>query len=395
MRRSFRIALLALALCAAACSKSAPKGPAAGSRPVAVSVATVERRDVPVYLEGLGSVVASRNVLVRTQVDGRLDQVFFREGQRVREGEPLAQIDPRPFLAQLHQAEGALMRDRAALETSRRNLERYEELARQKLIAPQQADDQRGLVGQGEGTVRLDEAAVETAKLNLRYARIVAPTDGVVGIRAVDPGNVVHAADATGLVQLTLLDPIAVIFTLPQDVLPQVQEQMGRGPLEVLAFNRDGTRELGRGRLEVIDNLINPTTATLRLKALLPNPQRALWPNAFVKARLQLEARKDALVAPVAALQRAAAGTLVYVVRADQTVEARTVRVALQQGPDALIAQGLEAGELVVTEGQNQLRAGSAVSTRSAPPRAAGREESADDAGGSGEPPKAAGGGPR
>lgn len=360
------LALLAAATLASGCRKKA--APPAGPRAVSVSAARVERRDLPVYLEGLGTVIAFRSVLVRPLVDGRLEQVFFREGQLVRAGEPLAQIDPRPFLNQLAQAEGALQRDLAALAGSRRDLKRYEALAAQKLIPQQQADDQRSTVGQAEGAVRVDRAAIAAAKLNLDYARVNAPIDGVVGIRAVDPGNVVHTTDTAGLVQLTQLDPISVIFTLPQDAFSQVSEALNSGLAEVQVFSRAGARELGRGRLTVIDNLINTATATLRLKATLPNAARHLWPNQFVKVRLLVEVRRQALVAPAAALQRGPEGPVVYVVRPDQTAEARAVRVDLQQGPDAVIAFGLEPGERVVTEGQNQLRSGSKVAVRGAAP---------------------------
>jgi multidrug efflux system membrane fusion protein len=366
MRLTGLLALLVAASAASGCREKA--APPAGPRAVSVSAARVERRDLPVSLEGLGTVIAYRSILVRPLVDGVLEQVFFLEGQLVRAGDPLAQIDPRPFLNQLHQAEGALQRDLAVLAASRRDLKRYQALAAQSLIAQQQADDQRSAVGQAEGAVRVDRAAIDSAKLNLDYARVNAPIDGVVGIRAVDPGNVVRATDAAGIVQLTQIDPISVIFTLPQDAFPQVSEALKRGIADVHVFTRAGGRELGRGRLMVIDNLINTATATLRLKAMVPNTARQLWPNQFVKVRLLIEVLRQALVAPSAALQRGPEGTLVYVVRSDGTVEPRAVRVDLQQGPDAVIGLGLSVGEEVVTEGQNQLRAGSKVAVRGAVP---------------------------
>ncbi|ADO70956.1 efflux RND transporter periplasmic adaptor subunit [Stigmatella aurantiaca] len=353
--------LFALAL--ASCSKPAD-GPAPGQRAVPVSVAKVNRLDIPIFLEGLGNVVAFQTVTVRSLVDGQLREVFFREGQAVRRGDPLAQIDPRPFLNQLHQAEAALARDKALLATNRRDLERYQALAQRKLISQQQADNQSGLVEQGAATVHADQAAVDSARLNLTYARIVSPIDGITGIRSVDPGNVVHASDTTGIVVVTQLDPIAVLIALPQDVLAQVAEQQSQGQLEVRIFNRDGKTELGRGNLEVIDNLINPSTSTLRLKAVLPNPKHVLWPNAFVKARILLTTRRDALVVPAAALQRGPNSTIVYVLGQDQTVQSRPVTVDLLQGDQAIITQGLQAGEAVVTEGQSQLRPGSKVAPR-------------------------------
>jgi multidrug efflux system membrane fusion protein len=362
-------ALVAIAAATAATACSRPDGggaAAAGARAVPVTTATVARVDVPLYLDGLGTVTAFMTVAVRTQVDGRLDEVRFREGQAVRKGDLLAVIDPRPFQVQLLQAQGALARDQAQLESNRRDLKRYEELASRKLIAQQQADDQRSLVGQGEGLVRVDEGAIAAAKLNLDYARITAPLDGVLGIRNVDPGNLVHAADLNGIVVLTQLDPIAVIFTLPQDVLPEVAAAQGKAPMEVKVYSRDGGALLGSGTLQVIDNAINATTATLRLKAILPNPDHSLWPNEFVKARLLVSVHAGAIIVPAQALQRGPSGTFVYVVGADQTVQPRTVQLDRVQGEDALIAKGLEAGEIVVSEGQNQLRAGSKVAPRGA-----------------------------
>ena len=339
-------------------------GPEPQARAVPVSAAAAVRRDVPVSLDGLGSVVAYRTVTVRPQVDGRLDQVLFREGQAVRAGQVLAQIDPRPFQSQLHQAEGALARDAALLASNRLNLERYKTLAKQQLIPQQQADDQAGVVGQLEGAVRVDQAAIETARLNLDYTRITSPIDGVTGIRIVDPGNIVHASDPGGIVLVTQLDPVAVVFTLPQDHLPSVVDAMSQGTLAVDVFARDGTTLLGSGKLELIDNQINQATSTIRLKAVLPNPRRVLWPNEFVNARLHVAVRKGALVVPATAVQRGPNGTFVYVIGADSTVAPRQVEVASTAAETSVIARGLEEGERVVVDGQNQLRAGSRVVVR-------------------------------
>jgi len=361
-----RIAALLLAL-AAACGhkdEAAQRAAQAGERVIPVSVAKVQQKDFPVFLDGLGTVTAYKTVTVRSQVDGRLDEVLFREGQEVKKGDVLAQIDPRPFQIQLHQGEGALARDQAQLLAAKKNLARFEDLSKRKLIAVQQADDQRAVVGQFEGTVRIDRAAIETAKLNLVYARITSPIDGIAGIRNVDPGNLVHANDATGIVTVAQLDPIAVIFTLPQDILPQLAGEFRQGSLEVRVLARDGNAELGRGKLEVIDNAINPTTATLRLKAVLPNPQHALWPNQFVKARLLLNTRTGAIVMPLAAVQRGPDGAFAYVVQNDQTVQPRPVQIDLQQGEEAVVGKGVNVGDTVVTEGQNQLRPGSKVAAR-------------------------------
>jgi multidrug efflux system membrane fusion protein len=331
---------------------------------VPVVATQVERRDVPIFLEGLGNVVAFKTVSVRSQVDGRLEQVLFREGQAVKRGEVLAQIDPRPFRIQLHQAEGAHARDSAQLKDLKLNLDRYKDLRARKLIAQQQVDDQAAQVGQLEGVVQIDQAAIESAKLNLDYARILAPIDGTTGIRQVDPGNLVRASDATGIVVITQLDPISMVFTLPEDELPRIAPQLALGQLPVEAWSRDGRTRLAIGKLGLVDNQINTSTATVRLKAIFENPQHLLWPNQFIKARLQLTTRKDALVVPSTVVQRGADGTYAYVINQDQTVAPRVVEVELTQGDQTLIAKGLAAGEQVVVDGQAQLRAGAKVLAR-------------------------------
>ena len=336
----------------------------AANRPVPVTVAKVEKKDVPVWLEGLGTVAAWQQVTVRAQVDGRLDKVFFTEGQPVKKGENLALIDPRPFEAQLHSAEGALARDKAQLHDAQINLERYRTLAGGKLIAQQQVDDQAALAGQAEGAVHADEAQAETARLNIDYAHVRSPLDGVAGVRQVDAGNLVHATDANGIVVITELDPAALFVTLPEDVLPEVTAAMARGPVPVEAWARDGSSKLGEGTLFVIDNQINQATATLKLKCKLPNPDRKLWPNQFVKARLLVETRKGATVIPAAAIQRGPNGTYVYLAGSDGKAQQRNVDVAITVGDQAIIGKGLEPGENVVVEGQNQLRPGSVLQSR-------------------------------
>ena len=338
----------------------------AAARSVPVVAAPVQRRDVPIYLDGLGNVAAFYTVTVRTQVDGRLDQVLFREGQQVGKGDLLARIDPRPFQNQLAQAQGALARDRAQLAAAKVNLERYRQLAEKKLIAQQQADDQGALVGQLQGAVEVDQATIAVARLNLDYASIRSPIDGVTGVRVVDPGNVVHAGDANGLVVITQLDPISVLFSLPQDELPRVMEELQRGAIAVEAWSRDGGQKLATGQLALVDNQINAATATLRLKAVFPNPQRLLWPNQFVKARLLLTTRKDALVVPSTVPQRGPEGTFAYVIQPDQTVQPRNIDIEHTEGDLAIVAKGLNEGEQVVVDGQNQLRAGSKVAPRQA-----------------------------
>lgn len=340
---------------------------AAAGRPTPVVAAKVMRRDVPIYLDGLGSVAAFKTVTVRSQVDGRLEQVLFREGQQVRAGELLARIDPRPFRNQLLQAQGALARDKAQLEAAKVNLNRYRQLAAQKLIAAQQADDQAALVGQLEGAVQVDQGQIAAAKLNLDYSYIRSPIDGMTGVRIVDPGNLVHASDQNGLVLVTQLDPIAVLFSLPQDDLPKVMQELSRGALSVEAWSRDGSQRLSTGELALVDNQINAATATLRLKAVFPNPQRLLWPNQFVKARLLLATQKDALTVPSTVPQRGPEGTFAYVIQEDQSVQPRPIEVALSEGDIAVIARGLQEGEQVVVDGQSQLRPGSKVTPRPVP----------------------------
>ena len=346
---------------AAEAAKGAP------ARVVPVVAAKVERRDVPVYLEGLGNAQASRSVTVKAQVDGRLDAVLFREGQEVKKGMQLAQIDPRPFQIQLHQAEGALARDNASLQAAKLNLKRYQQLVGKELVAQQQADDQAAVVGQLEGSVRIDEAAVQSARLNLDYAKILAPIDGMTGLRLIDQGNVVRASDQTGLVVLAALDPIAVVFSLPQDELVQVSGALAGAGLPVEAWSRDGATRLATGRLALIDNQINAATATLKLKALFANPQRTLWPSQFVKARLLVATRKDALTVPATAVQRGPNGTFAWVIK-DGAVTPRPIEVEKILGETALLVtakgRGLEAGEQVVIEGQSQLKPGAKVSSR-------------------------------
>lgn len=378
--------LAAVLALGAGCTNAKPAAPAAESaapRPVAVSVAAAVRRDVPVFLDGLGSVVAWKTVTVRAQVDGRLDKVLFKEGQQVRRGEVLAQIDPRPFLAQLHQAEGALARDTALLRNNRLNLERYVNLRKQDLIAQQQADDQQAAVDQYAGAVGVAQAQIETAKLQLGYAQITSPIDGVTGVRLIDEGNIIHASDPGGLVVVTQLDPIAVLFTLPEDDLPRILARQKEGAIRVEAYSREGDQLLGTGELVVIDNQINQSTATVRIKAAFANPARKLWPNQFIKARLLLAVRKDAIVIPAVAVQRGPKGTFVYTVSAEQTAIPQPVQLAEISGSLAIITQGLTEATTVIVEGQNQLRPGAPVSVAKAGGgRGAGERASGEHAAG-------------
>jgi membrane fusion protein, multidrug efflux system len=360
-----------LAILGPGCGKNAEPAAAqgahgpSGDRPIPVLISTAVTRDVPIYLEGLGSVTAYKTVNVRSQVDGRMDRVDFKEGQTVKRGEVLAEIDPRPFAILLHQGEAALARDTGQYDGAKRDLDRYEAVGGQHLLPQQQIDDQRALEEQYKGTVQNDRATIENAKLQLDYARIKSPIDGVTGVRLVDPGNIVHAADTGGIVVVAQMDPIAVLFTLPQDDLPDIARQQALAPLQVEARSRDGSKMLGEGQLLLIDNQINQGTATIKLKAVFPNPTHALWPNEFVKTRLRLLVRKGALVIPAAAVQRGPQGTFVYVVDGEKA-DMRTVTLERIEGEDALISQGLSPGERVVREGQSQLRPGARVSLRDA-----------------------------
>jgi multidrug efflux system membrane fusion protein len=351
----------------AATVAAAAASSAAANRVIPVGTAEVVQRDVPVWLEGLGNVSAFYTVTVKTQVDGRIDKVLFTEGQRVKKGDVLVQIDPRPFAIQLESAQASLARDEANAQNARLNADRYKTLSQQNLISMQQYTDQVASVAQLEAQVRADRAAIDAARLNLDYARVTSPIDGVTGVRLVDPGNVVHASDPTGLVVVTQLDPIAVFFTLPEDDLASINEAMAGGTLTVDALSRDGEKPLGEGKLTVIDNEINQQTATLKLKAVFDNPQRLLWPNQFVKARLHVSTRNGAIVVPAAVVQHGPQGTLAYVVKPDSTVEARPITVATTQGDIAIVTSGLKPGEQVVVDGQAQLRPGSKVSPRPAP----------------------------
>ena len=358
-------------------------------------------RRLPVWLDGdIGNVSAFYTVTVKSQVDGRIDKVLFTEGQHVKKGDVIIQIDPRPFAIQLESAQAALQRDNANLKNAHVNLDRYKTLSDQNLIAVQQYTDQQSTVDQQQAQVRADQSQIDSARLNLDYARIISPIDGVTGVRLVDPGNIVHASDQTGLVVVTQLDPIAVFFTLPEDDLPAIQEAMAAGELGVQALSRSGDKPLGDGKLSVIDNEINQATATgIRLKAIFPNPGSLLWPNQFVKARLRLSTRKNAIVVPAAVVQHGPQGTFAYVVAADSTAAVRPVTVEAIQGEVAIISNGLQVGEQVVTDGQAQLRPGTKVAAKPAPQNGGKSDDGspttkpADSAGSGGAPGSPAGAG--
>jgi multidrug efflux system membrane fusion protein len=303
-----------------------------------------------------------RTVTVRSRVDGELIRVDFAEGQYVKEGQLLAQVDPRPFQVQLDQAEGQLIKDQALLANARLDLERYETLFKQDSIAKQQVDTQVALVRQYEGAVRTDQAAVDNAKLQLSYARITAPITGRLGLRQVDPGNIVHAADANGVVLITEVQPITVIFTLPQDNLPAIMQRVkGNAKLAVEAWDRGFRTKLASGELLTVDNVIDVTTGTVKLRAKFMNADLALFPNQFVNARMLLDTRSGVLIIPSAALQRGSQGNFVYVVKEDNTVSVRPVKLGVSDGERVAVESGLTAGERVVVDGTDRLREGARV----------------------------------
>ena len=335
---------------------------AATSRAVPVTVTSAALEDMPVYLTGLGSVTAFNTVNVRSRVDGQLIQVNVREGQEVKKGELLAQIDPRPFQVQLQQAQAQQYRDQAQLRDAQLNYQRFKDLLNESgAMSQQQVDTQKAQADQLEGAVRADQAAINSAQLQITYSRITSPINGRIGLRLVDPGNIVHATDQNGLFVITQLHPIAVVFTLPEDSLPSVAQRMKQGALEVDAYARDNQNKLASGKLQTIDNQIDQQTGTGKLKAVFENVDGVLWPNQFVNVRLLLNTRKDSVVVPSAAVQRGPQGTFVYLVKPDKTVEVRPVTVALAQGNQSAIAGGLRAGDQVVTDGQDKLQPGMTV----------------------------------
>ena len=332
---------------------------------VPVSVATAQLRDMPYYLTGLGSVSAFYTVSVKSRVDGQLVQVNFKEGQFVKEGEQLALIDPRPFQVQLEQGQATLFKDQATLRDAKLNLERFRGLLQNSgAMSQQQVDTQAALVDQLDGTVRTDQATIDNAKLQLVYCHITAPVSGRIGLRQVDPGNIVHATDANPMFIITQLQPIAVLFTLPEDNLPAVSKHMAGTTLAVEAYSRDNITKLATGKLETIDNQIDATTGTGKLKAVFDNKDSQLWPNQFVNARLLLEVRKDSTTIPAAAIQRGPQGTYVFVAKSDDTVTIRPVTVAFTQDNVSVITNGLTPNEVVVTDGQDKLQEAAKVEVR-------------------------------
>ncbi len=356
---------LTLAVCAtlAACSSQQAKSAKASGPPpaVPVGVATVKQGDFNVYLVGLGSVDAFYTVSLKTRIDGQIMQVNFREGQEVKKGDLLLVIDPRPYEVALAQAKANLQKDEAQLTNAKAQYERNKVLYEQGVIAKQDLDTLQASFGTYEGTIASDNAAIKNAELNLTYCYIKSPIDGRVGLRQVDPGNYVTAAGGTAVLVITQLHPIAVIFTLPEDQLQPVAQHMKQEVLEVDAYSRDDQTKLATGKLLTIDNQIDQTTGTAKLKGIFDNTEGTLWPNQFVNVHLLLETRKNAITAPASAMQRGPEGNFAYVVDANNTVQMRPVKVALTQGNTVVVTSGLQAGERVVTDGQEKLQAGSRV----------------------------------
>jgi len=329
--------------------------------PVAVDVATVERADVPVYEEGLGTVQAFYTVTITARVDGQIEKVAFKEGQHVKKGDLLVQIDPRPYQAALGVAVAARDKDKALLANARVDMERYEQLAPEDLASKQTVDTQRALIAQLTAQVKGDEAAVDNARTQLEYTAIRSPIDGRTGIRRVDPGNIVHATDTGGMVVVTQLQPIAVMTSLPEETFGELNAALKRGPVAATALSRDDKDVLDTGTVELIDNQIDQTTGTIRVKSIMPNPQQRLWPGQFVNVRLQTEIRQQVLTIPATALERGPEGTFTYVVQPDSTVAAAPITVGEQTGDIVVVEKGVSTGQQVVTSNQYRLQPGTLV----------------------------------
>lgn len=369
------------------------------ARPMPVVAAPARKGNIEVYIDGLGTVTPRNMVVVRARVDGQLMSVAFREGQTVKTGDLLAQIDPRPFEVQLTQANGQMARDQAQLKNAQVDLERYRTLLTQDSISKQQVDTQEALVRQFQGAVQSDQGAIDNARLQLTYSRVTAPISGRVGLRQVDPGNIVHASDSNGLVTITQVQPITVVYPVPEDNVPRIVKRMQGGQdVAVEAFDRGGKNKLATGRLLTIDNQIDTTTGTVKVKAEFPNQDSALFPNQFVNVRMGVETKEDVTLVPSAAIQRGAPGTFVFLVKEDQSVAMTPVKLGAVQGESTELQSGVEPGNLVVVDGADKLRDGSKVelidpNTRNAgqatPPRKG--PSGADKASGQGRRPKSGG----
>jgi multidrug efflux system membrane fusion protein len=339
----------------------AAKAAAAGPPPVPVVTTEAAKEEVPIYLTGIGNVLAAQSVTVRVRVDGQLDKITFTEGQDVKQGDLLAQIDPRPLQAQLDQAIAQKAHDEASLAAAQKDLERYTTLAAQDSIQQQVLDTTRATVGQLKASVQADQAQIDNARTQLGYTTIRAPISGRTGMLLVDPGNIVHVSDATGLVVINQIDLVHVQFTLPEDAFQQVMQAMrasGRTPLEATALARETGAPLATGHLKLVNNQIDTQTGTFQLKGLFPNPAHTLWPGQYVNVRLAVGSRHDATTVPESAVQRGPEGLIAYLVKPDGSVATQTVHVAQMQDGKAVIDQGLQPGERVIVDGQSRVRSG-------------------------------------
>ncbi len=365
----FIAAALAVAAIVASCGRKSEsakggkqgRGPGGSNAPVAAIIGTVMQKDVPIYLDGLGTVQAFNTVTVRSRVDGELKKLSFKEGQDVQAGQLLAQIDPDPFRTQVEQLEAKKTQDEAQLSFARVELKRNADLLAQKIVSQEVYDTQKAQVDQLVALVKSDQAAIDNAKVQLDYTTIEAPISGRTGIRFVDEGNIIHSGDSNGIVILTQLRPISVIFTLPEQSLREIQRQQSEGPMTVIAVDRDNSTQLDEGQLAVFDNQIDTTTGTIRLKATFPNANLKLWPGQFVNARLLLSVRTNGIVVPASVVQRGPEGAYAFVVNNDMSVKMAPVKVGQIDQGQALIESGLAAGERVVVDGQYKLQPGSKV----------------------------------
>jgi multidrug efflux system membrane fusion protein len=353
-----------------------PSGAGAqGSRPTdtpPVTTTRVTRQDVPEFVSGIGTVQAYRQVLVRARVDGTLDTIAFREGQEVHPGDLLAQIDPRPYAATLAQAQAKRASDQAQLDNAKRDLARYANLVRTNVASRQQVDTQSALVEQDQANLQGDDAQIASAALNLSFCRITAPIEGVVGLRMIDIGNLIHATDSTGIVSITQVHPISLVFTLPQEDLPEVRDAMTAGMPPVVATSQDGSVILSRGRLITINNQIDQQTGTIELKAQFDNTDNKLWPGQFASGRLQLGIAHNALTVPSASVQHGPDGLYIYAVAADGTVAKRDVKIGYQDEGITIVNDGVQEGETVILAGQLRVQPGMKVDAHLQPPTKAG-----------------------
>lgn len=365
--------------------RTASANRSAQGAPQPVGFATIDKGDVRIVLNELGTVTSLDTVTVLTQINGQLQEIGFNEGQAVKRGDFLAQIDPRPYQAALEQAQGTLARDQGLLAQAQADLKRYQTLGRQDSIAQQQLDDQRFLVQQDTGLVQTDQGLVDTAKVNLAYCRIISPIDGVVGLRQVDLGNYVQTSSTSGLVVITQMQPISVLFSVPEDNLPDIIQRLKAGAtLSVEAYDRANTRLLATGQLGTLDNLIDTTTGTLKLRAMFANPDQLLYPNQFVNARLLVNTMQNTIRVPVPAVQRGEPGTFVYLINANNTVSVRPIKVGPTDSGFQAVLSGLNPGDRVVTDGTDRLRDGAAVTLPAAQKGAAAQKGGLQAAGSTG-----------